>query len=154
MADAREDYHELDRIRRGFGVSILEVAERHAAEALDEIDRLRALLAEEADPIHINPSRRSGAPCLSGTRLTCEHVATGIADEGSVDAYLDSYDLPLDRRRDCLIAAAWWVRTGHVNETGRACQLRTAWAQWANDLWSNAWHSDGRDLPDPPAVEQ
>jgi uncharacterized protein (DUF433 family) len=102
-----------------------------------------------SDPITINPARMRGEPCLSGTRLTVDHVALGIAALG-VDGYLATFDLPSDRRRDCLIAAAWWTLSDR-SRGKRAVQVRSAWTQWADDLWNATWRSlDVVD--DPPEV--
>ena len=104
--------------------------------------------------IWIDPARLSGEPCLHGHRLTVEHVATGIAAEGCVDAYMDAYDLAPSERRNVLCAAAWWVLNTKRGPRWQR-ELRAAWRDWAAQTWDAAWHTtDPRGvLTDPPEVK-
>lgn len=101
--------------------------------------------------IRIDPALMGGQPCIAGSRLTREHAATNIAARG-IDDYYTSYEVDPSRRRDVLVACAWWTLNSTRGPKWHRV-IRNAWRDWAVDVWAEAWHHDA-ELPDPPTIER
>lgn len=101
--------------------------------------------AVESPYVSLNPAKRSGQPCINGTRIPTENWAENVwaGDEPEWLASLFSVQGHVFTRADVLVAC--WYMGEHG---GRAWQKR--WREWARSVHGELWH--GRyDVPDPPS---
>lgn len=119
--------------------------------------------------VWIDPARRSGEPCISGTRTPVEHVVECVWD-GGVDLAAHAYQLS----RAQVLVACWYagaygvtVLHGRQTNAGRADYRphyrerfrepwRARWRDWAESVAIPLWRVSEIDydaIPDPPSKE-
>ena len=103
--------------------------------------------------IWIDPSRMSGEPCLTGTRIPCETIARYVAHEG-MERTQQAYELGHGHRRAILVACSWWT-LNITPDTEDDERLVRYWRTWARNAWKDLWHDTQAAtdaISDPPQV--
>lgn len=108
------------------------------------LDGLRSELSEEDGrhaEVSVCPGRRSGTPCVGGTRIAAEHVAEYVWQSGGNAR--ERFGLT----RGEMLVVAWYVATYSSKK------WRTRWGKWATDHYDALWRADYDAVPDPPTRE-
>lgn len=107
--------------------------------------------------IWIDPARKSGEPCIGGTRLDLDIVVETVWHSGADNAL----DLWPQLSRGQVLVACWYVGAGNVVRLhGRGGKhvayrgpWRKRWGSWAAEVHQALWSSTTVDydaIPDPP----
>lgn len=107
----------------------------------------------QLDGVWIDPARRSGEPCIGGTRVPVDMVVNHVWQRG-VDSAMDTWCL--DRAQ--VLHACWYAGAGFVTRlhgkggqyVARRGPWRKRWADWARAVHGSLWHQNLDDIPDPP----
>lgn len=99
-------------------------------------------MTDQAAAVWISPGRRSGEPCVYGTRIPTENVAT---DTFMRDVACALHCYPQITRGQVLVAC-WF----HATQGSRTWRRR--WGAWAKQYEGELWKSDWDAVPDPPNV--
>ena len=91
--------------------------------------------------VWVSPARRSGRPCVAGTRLATDTVA---GDWWARCWTLDGFrrDFGLSRGQ---VAVACWYEATYGTRT-----WRTRWGKWARDVFARLWSGRWDRAPLPP----
>ena len=90
--------------------------------------------------VWIAPGRQAGSPCIGGTRIPTENVASMALAGMDLKRICELYDL--DRRA---VLTALWYEATH----SRHKRFRKEWGGWAREAGEKLWHGNG-ELPEPP----
>lgn len=102
-----------------------------------------------------HPARRSGDPCVGGTRVPVNLVIAVVWAHGVAEAET-SYDLS----RQQILGACWYAGVGNAVSLWGKGGLRARrgpwhkrWGQWAEEMHTHMWHGNWDDVTDPPTQE-
>lgn len=108
-----------------------------------EVERLRAL--RDGTEVWISPGRRSGEPCVIGTRIPTEQIARMVL-HGTVADVLRDWDY---LTRGQVLVACWF----HATREGRGSRKwRERWGGWAQDYEEQLWRGAWDEIAEPPPL--
>lgn len=107
--------------------------------------------------VWIDPARKSGEPCVGGTRVPVEMVADIVWAHG-VDEALTQWPYIT---RPQILNACWYAAVGNVvrlhgkggKYVARRWAHRTNWARWARDAHQALWEGRFDDVTDPSRAD-
>lgn len=106
--------------------------------------------------VWIDPARRSGEPCVGGTRIPVNMVINIVWKRG-----LDvAYECWPDLTRQEILGACWYAGAGNVvrlhGKGGKYVAYRGPWRKrwgaWAAEVHQAMWSGRWDDVPDPPGA--
>lgn len=93
--------------------------------------------------VWIDPARRSGDPCIGGTRLPVDTIIEAAWRNG-VPAAIDTWEVT----RAQVLGACWYAATYGTR------RWRKRWHDWATVNHGAMWGDRYDDVPDPPRSQE
>lgn len=108
--------------------------------------------------VWIDPARRSGEPCVGGTRIPVEMVVGVVWAYGMSEAITHWPDLT----RAQVLTACWYAGTGypvrlHGEDGGyrpKPWPRADRWGEWAQAMHDALWSGRPDDVTDPPSARE